>query len=144
MSETEQLAETILSLLSASISHPVSRAILTLIDKVLNRALDYDARILTPEYFSILATRLDRAVRNTLSKVLNVANFNGIDERNLRLAVGRGGCGIMAACQTSKFVDLAAPCQYMPVVANNLKDLLCIFLNPVVFVIRAQSLHFSP
>ena len=41
----------------------------TLIDKVLNRALDYDARILTPEFFSILAKRLDLVVRSILVKI---------------------------------------------------------------------------
>ena len=30
--------------------------------------------------------------------------------------------GIMAACQKSKFVHLAAACQYMPAVANYLKE----------------------
>ena len=51
-------------------SGPCKRSAWTLIDKVLNKALGYDARILHPESFSIVAERLDNAVRGALSKQL--------------------------------------------------------------------------
>ena len=43
-------------------------------------------------------------------KVLSVTDLSGVEERNLGLAIERGGCGIMAACQKFKFVHLAAAC----------------------------------
>ena len=117
------LAETIIELLSTSISRPVCRATWTLIDKVLNRALDFDARILSPELFSFLAKRLDRAVKSTLVKILNVGHLTDIEEKNIRLAIDRGGCGIMACEQKVCFVHLAAAYQYLPKVANCLENL---------------------
>ena len=65
----------------------------TLIDKILNKSLDYDARILTPESFSSLAPHLDQLV----VKILNIDKLSDRHERNLRLDYRRGGCGLASA-----------------------------------------------
>ena len=56
-----------------------------MIDNVLNKTLDYDARILNPECFSILAARLDLVVEEVVLKMLHV-----IELANLERKVGAG------------------------------------------------------
>ena len=75
--QTEKLAQTMQFMLRTPLAQPAHRAAWTLLDKVLNKALDYDARILHPESFSTIAGRLDRAVRATL---LDLLKCDQIDE----------------------------------------------------------------
>ena len=121
--QAEQLAKTIQTMLSSSLSRPAFRAAWTLIDKVLNKALDFDARILHPELFSTIAVRLDLAVRNTLFKILNVAHLPDTEDQCLRLAIEFGGCGIIAASRKKSFSHLAAACQYLPAVGQALENM---------------------
>ena len=118
--QAEQLSETIIDLLSTPLSRPNCRAAWTVIDKILNKAFDYDARMLHPESFSIIAARLDCAVLKVLRKLLCVTIIDPTTERNLRLGVDHGGCGIMAASSKALFAHLAGACQYLPAVANSL------------------------
>lgn len=106
--QVETLAEEICDMIRSSLSRPARRAIWTLIDKVLNRALNYDARILYPELFSPLAARLDTAVRTCLLKILDISQLDSISEANIRLGISFGGCGIYPAKTKSSFGVLAA------------------------------------
>ena len=69
LDKTEKMAEGICLLLSSALTRPSYRAAWILIDKVLNKTLDYDTRILSPESFSDLALHSDHAVRKTLTKI---------------------------------------------------------------------------
>ena len=71
----EALASKLIRMIATPLSRASHRAIWTLIDKVLNKALDYDARILNPELFSSLAVRLDLVVREVLLKLIHVATL---------------------------------------------------------------------
>ena len=75
----------------------------TLIDKVLNKVLEYDARILHPELFSNIALRLDQAVRRILTKIVQVDELSEIEYQCMCLDSTRGGCGIITAIQKSSF-----------------------------------------
>ena len=97
IAHAENLAATIAVLLRTPLSRPARRAAWTLLDKVLNRALDYDARILHPESFSNLATRLDRSVRDTAVKIVDVRDLDYNAEACVRLAAKYGGGDITAA-----------------------------------------------
>ena len=99
-------------------SRPCYRAAWTLIDKVLNRSLDYDARILSPESFSKFASRLDQVVRETFIKVASVVGISRDEEHCLRLSIDRGGCGITSALRRGQFAHLSAACQFMPAVGQ--------------------------
>ena len=66
VARAEALADTLAKMLRTPLSRPTRRAAWTFLDKVLNRALDYDAHILHPESFSNLAERLDQATRAIL------------------------------------------------------------------------------
>ena len=96
------------------------RAACTLIDKVLNKALDLDARISHPESFSTFAANLDGIVRATLIGVVSVANITVNEKRCLRLKIERGGCGISSAKHKMHFSNLASACQVLPAVGKYL------------------------
>ena len=117
------LADKIRDMLAVPLSRPVRRAAWTLLDKVLNKALDYDARILHPEVFSILAKRLDCAVQETATKIVDAPLLQGDDVSSLRLSASRGGCDIVSAEVKSSFAHMAAACQCLPGVAQRLMDL---------------------
>ena len=53
--QAKALAQTITQMLRTPLSRPARRTAWTMLDKVLNKSLDYDARILHPESFSNLA-----------------------------------------------------------------------------------------
>ena len=108
----EALADKLIRMIATPLSRASYRAIWTLVDKVLNKTLDYDARILHPELFSPLAVRLALCVRKILLKLVHVVDFDVQEEKCLRLAVNQGGCGITSA----------AACQYMPAVTKFLVD----------------------
>ena len=110
-------------LLSSALTRPSYRAAWTLIDKVLNKALDYDARILSPESFSDLALRLDHAVRKTLTKIVNVARLTEVEYECMALDSTSGGCGITPAALKASFAHLAASCQVLPLVGQTLFDM---------------------
>lgn len=61
--DAEALVESLVQFLSTPLSRPSHRAVWTLLDKILNKALDYDVRILHLEIISLCATRFDQAVR---------------------------------------------------------------------------------
>eukprot|EP00973_Karenia_brevis_P040078 5533777-Karenia_brevis.AAC.1 len=107
-------------MLATPLSQPVRRSVWTLLDKVLNRALDYDARILHPEAFLILAKRLDRAVRDTAVKLVDVADFSTEHEHCLRLCPKKGGCDILAAEAKCLVANLSAAFKCLPGVAHRL------------------------
>lgn len=101
-------------------SRPSFRAVWTLIDKILNKSLDLDARISHPEPFSTFATNLDGIVRTTLVEVDSVADLIVNEERCLRLKIERGGCGISSAKHKMHFSHLASACEVLPAVGKHL------------------------
>ena len=121
--EAEALSEKLIQMIDTPLSRASHRAIWTLVDKVLNKTLDYDARILKPEIFSTLAIRLDIAVRRVLLKLVHVVDFDANEERCLRLHFEKGGCGITSAKQKALYAHLAAACQYMPSVTKMLLEM---------------------
>ena len=96
--------------LSSALTRPSYRAAWTLIDKVLNKSLDFDARILPPESFSDIALRLDHAVRKTHTEIVNVARLTEVEYQCMKLDSTRGGCGITPAVLEASFAHLAASC----------------------------------
>ena len=110
----KELGDMIVSLLSASLSRPSFRAAWTLIDKVLNKALDFDVRICHPESFSILAERLDHAVFGVVLKVLHVTDLSLAGIECIRLSTNRGGCGLTSARTKGLFAHTAVCCQVCP------------------------------
>ena len=123
MAEAEVLGASIEKLLLTTLSRSSHRAAWSLIDKVLNKALDYDARILHPELFSTIASRLDNVVRKTLLRVIQVDALKSEEEQSIRLGVMRGGCGITSARAKGIFAHFAAACQYFPLVGQTLLDM---------------------
>ena len=78
IAKAENLAITLQDMLATTLSVNSRRAVWTLVDKVLNKALDFDARVLHPEVFSIFALRLDDAVRKTTTyceKFFDITNL---------------------------------------------------------------------
>ena len=116
MAQAEALGASIEKLLLTPLSRSSHRAAWSLIDKVLNKALDYDARILHPELFSTIASRLDHVVRKTLLRVIHVDDLRLEEEQSIRLGVLRGGCGITSVQVKGIFAHFAAACQYFPLV----------------------------
>lgn len=104
-------------------SRPTYRAAWTLIDKILNKTLDYDARILHPESSSSLTLRLDRTIRRTLTEIVQVTELSEIEYQYMCLDTTRGGCGITTTVQKSSFTHLAAACQYFPAITQTLVDM---------------------
>ena len=123
MAEAEALGASIEKLLLTPLSRSSHRAAWSLIDKVLNKALDYDARILHPELFSTIASRLDHVVRKTLLRVIQVDDLKPEEEQSIRLGVLLGGCGITSAQVKGIFAHFAAACQYFPLVGQTLLDM---------------------
>ena len=123
LDKAEKMAESIGVLLSSALSRPSYRAAWTLIDKVLNKALDYDARIFSPESFSDLALRLDHAVRKSLTEIVNVAHLTEAEYECMTLEATRGGCGITPAALKASFAHVAASCQVLPLVGQTLLDM---------------------
>ena len=123
LDKAEKRAESIGALLSSALSRPSYRAAWTLIDKVLNKALDYDARILSPESFSDVALRLDHAVRKSLTKIVNVAHLIEAEYESMTLESTRGGCGITPAALKASLAPVAASCQVLPLVGQTLLDM---------------------
>ena len=74
LEEARILTHRICKMLQSSLSRPSFRSAWTLIDKVLNRALDYDARILHPLIFGPLADELDRLVYQCLLEILQFSD----------------------------------------------------------------------
>ena len=70
-----------------------------LLIKVLNRALDFDARILHPLCFGPLANQLDELVHQNLLDILQVPSVGAEELMTLRLSDKLGGCGIFSAVQ---------------------------------------------
>ena len=66
---------------------PIFSIWLDFIDKVLNRALDYDARILHPLMFGPLADKLDKLVYQCLLKILQVPVLDDCELRIIRLSM---------------------------------------------------------
>jgi hypothetical protein len=128
----ENLAATIRKMLRTPLSQPVRRAAWTLLDKVLNKALDYDARILSPESFSNLAERLDNAVRDTAVKVIDVGGLDTAEEECLRLSARKGGCDVTLAQLKQGFSHLAASSQFLPAAAELFR----------VWVFQGANRHF--
>ena len=93
----EALSKTLIKILQTPLSRASHRAVWTLVDKVLNKALDYDARILSPELFSSIAVRLDQTVREVLLKLVHVVDFTEDEERCIRMSINKGGCGIFTS-----------------------------------------------
>ena len=116
--QAEKLAQTMQLMLRTPLAQPAHRAAWTLLDKVLNKALDYDARILHPESFSTIAERLDRAVLQTSCKVVRVDGFTEVQEQCLRLPARLGGCDLVSAGTKRLFMHLAGASQYMPSAAQ--------------------------
>ena len=104
-------------------SRPSYRAAWTLIDKVLNKALDFDVRISHPGSFSTCAAYLDEVVRKTLIKIAAVTDLSLNEERSLRLKIDKGGCGIISASNKMHFVHLASACQVLPAVGKHLREM---------------------
>ena len=84
--------------------------------------MDFDARVLHPELFSNLASRLDQAVANTAVKVVGVTDMNEAAWACLRLSAARGGCDLTPAKVKGMFAHLAAACHSLPRVAQRLLD----------------------
>ena len=97
MAQAEKRARTLAAMLRTPLAQPSHRAAWTLLDKVLNRALDYDARILHPESFSNLAERLDDAVSSTACRLVRVDRLPEVPEWCLRLSAHYGGCDLISA-----------------------------------------------
>ncbi|CAK0833046.1 unnamed protein product, partial [Prorocentrum cordatum] len=123
LEQAEKLAHTLQEMLRTPLARPVHRVVWTLLDKVLNKALDYDARILHPEFFSTLAERLDRAVLITSCKAVRVDRFTVVQESCLRLSAKLGGCDLVSCASKSSFSHLAGAVQYLPAVTRRLQDL---------------------
>ena len=119
----ENLSSHIQDMLATTLTRPTRRSAWTLLDKVLNKALDYDARILHPESFSTIAKRLDHVVRATAIKTADVDHLSETADGCLRLSAARGGCNITAAETKALFTHLAAACQTLPGAAQRLLDL---------------------
>ena len=66
---------------------PIRRTVWSLLEKVLNKALDYDARILHPEVFSNFALRLDSIVLCAAADVMGIADLTSSENACLRLRV---------------------------------------------------------
>ena len=77
-----------------------------LIEQILNREFDFDARICHPETFSTAAAHLDRIARGCLVKVLHVADTSNEKELSSRLFVKSGACGIFGFAETDIFCAL--------------------------------------
>ena len=107
----EKLGELLMKLLSIPFSRASDRAVWTFINKVLNKALDYDARILLPELFSSIAARVGQVVRVVLLKLVHVIDFTEDEELCMRLTIIERGCGITSAHQKGLYA-------YVPVFAN--------------------------
>ena len=118
--KAESLAATLVRMLSTPLSQPVRRSAWTFLDKVLNKALDYDARILHPESFSDIAARLDEVVRSTAIQIVDVVDFDITVENCVRLAAAHGGGDITPAHLKKLYFCLSASCQYLPKVADML------------------------
>ena len=110
-------------MLRTPLSRPSRRAAWTLLDKVLNKAMDYDARIMHPETFSNIAERLDQLVRDTTVKIVDVSDVGSQVEACVRLSAKHGGGDITSAMVRKLFAHLAASCQYLPAVAGMLSGL---------------------
>ena len=118
----EKLSRELINLLSTPLSRSSHRVAWTMIDKVLNKALDYDARILNPECFSILAARLDLAVEEVVLKLLHVTELSSLERKSIQLGITRGGCGLTSGRTKAIFAHVAACCQVLPSVAQYLVD----------------------
>ena len=118
----EMLSQQLINLFSTPLSRSSHRVAWTMIDKVLNKALDYDARILHPECFSIIATRLDHAVEEVVLKVLHVTELSVVEKKSIELGITRGGCGLTTGSTKAIFAHVAACCQVLPSVAQYLVD----------------------
>ena len=118
----EKLSRELINLLSTPLSRSSHRVAWTMIDKVLNKALDYDARILNPECFSILAARLDLAVEEVVLKLLHVTELSSLERKSIQLGITRGGCGLTSGRTKAIFAHVAVCCQVLPSVAQYLVD----------------------
>jgi hypothetical protein len=118
--KAEALAQTLQKMLRTPLSRATRRTVWTLLDKVLNKALDYDARILHPESFSSLAERLDNAVRAVAIKTVDVHSLSPEVDVCVRLSARHGGCDVISAHTKMSFSHLAGSCQYLPAVAERL------------------------
>ena len=87
----EELAVILAAMLRTPLMCLVRRATWTILAIVLNRALDYDARILHPEVFADLARRLDHVVLSTAFRIIDIEALDSVQEQCLRLASSRGG-----------------------------------------------------
>ena len=117
LGQAEVLAQTLQEMLRTTLARPVHRAVWTLLDKVLNKALDYDARILHPESFSTLAERLDRAVLTTSCKAVRVDRLTVAQESCLRLSRQRLGQLRLGQLRLERFIF--APRWGCPVLAGS-------------------------
>ena len=117
--EGERILKKLISkLLRTSLTKPLFCSAWTLIEKVLNRALDFDARILHPIAFRAVAGELDRLVQEILLEILQVPFLSLEELMTLRLCIQRGGCGVLAAVQKRSYAHLAACAQILPAVGS--------------------------
>ena len=112
-------------MLRTQLSKPVRRSAWTVLDKVLNKSLDYDARILHPESFSNLAEQLDSVVLATASRIIGSGDLSSDVVGCLRLSAKHGGCDITTASTKQLFAHLACACQCFPSVVERLLAVGC-------------------
>ena len=122
LAEAEKLADTLQDLMRRPLDSPSRRAVWTLVDKVLNKALDYDARIVDPSSLVDVATRLDQVVLETVIKLMGIEAtvLESTHVRCLRLSTAHGGCGLMATTTKILFKKLTSACLVLPEVAARL------------------------
>ena len=110
----ERLASTLQDLMRRPLGNPSRRAVWAILDKVLNRALGFDARILDPSSFMDVATRLDQVVLDVAVKVMGTehSSMDPDHMRCLRLSTALGGCGLMAASTKCLFKKRTSSCLY--------------------------------
>lgn len=120
LSKAEERAKNICGMIATPLAIPARRAAWILLDKVLNKAMDYDARILHLEAFSKIATRLDEVVMRTALKVVDVAEMVMCQQKCMRLSAKRGGCDLVEAQLKPSFAHLASSVQCLPGLSHRL------------------------